>query len=245
MQRPTSLSLINPILASLPTFREMPTIQRVIDTLLDAVRFTGFAFLPEFTPRPGKNFTDLIIKWEVPPGWRELCLRNDFATVDPALRHCRKVVLPFVYRDAPYDPKREPRAAEVVQRAIDFGLGNGIVIPVLDARGCAGNLWLGGKDEPLAHADLPPIHMLTLHAFHRIQQLGHPAFENAAILNAREQEVLKWVADGKTAWEIGELLNISRRTVEWHIQHAMEKLGATNRMQAVVIAARDRLIDIS
>jgi DNA-binding CsgD family transcriptional regulator len=96
----------------------------------------------------------------------------------------------------------------------------------------------------LPHADLPPIHLLTLYAFYRIQQLGHPAFDNAANLNAREQEVLKCVADGKTAREIGALLNISRRTVEWHIQHAIEKLGAANRMQAVVIAARDRLIDI-
>jgi DNA-binding CsgD family transcriptional regulator len=224
----------------------MPTTQRVIDTLANAVRFAGFRFFClNLLPRPGQNFAELIIKCEVPPGWRELYLRNDFATVDPALRHCRKVVMPFAYRNAPYDPKREPRAAEVVQRAIDFGLGDGIVIPVLDARGSAGDLWLGGRDEPLPHADLPPIHLLTLYAFHRIQQLGHPAFDNAANLNAREQEVLKWVADGKTAREIGELLNISRRTVEWHIQHAIEKLGAANRMQAVVIAARDRLIDIS
>jgi DNA-binding CsgD family transcriptional regulator len=52
------------------------------------------------------------------------------------------------------------------------------------------------------------------------------------------------VANGKTAWEIGEVLNISRRTVEWHIQQAVEKLGAKNRVQAVVIAARDHLIEI-
>jgi LuxR family quorum sensing-dependent transcriptional regulator len=65
-----------------------------------------------------------------------------------------------------------------------------------------------------------------------------------ATLSGREREVLTWVADGKTAWQIGELLQISQRTVEWYIQQAVQKLGARNRMQAVVIAARHRLIDI-
>jgi DNA-binding CsgD family transcriptional regulator len=63
-------------------------------------------------------------------------------------------------------------------------------------------------------------------------------------LTDREREVLTWVADGKTAWEIGEVLEISHRTVEWYIQQAAQKLGARNRIQAVVIAARDGLIEI-
>jgi DNA-binding CsgD family transcriptional regulator len=63
-------------------------------------------------------------------------------------------------------------------------------------------------------------------------------------LTPREQQVLTWVARGKSAWEIGEILHIAKRTIDEHVQKAVRKLDAINRTQAVVIALRDRLIDI-
>jgi DNA-binding CsgD family transcriptional regulator len=62
-------------------------------------------------------------------------------------------------------------------------------------------------------------------------------------LTPRECEVLAWVAQGKSAWEIGEILHIAKRTVHEHIQTAVRKLGACNRVHAVVIALRDGIIE--
>jgi DNA-binding CsgD family transcriptional regulator len=62
-------------------------------------------------------------------------------------------------------------------------------------------------------------------------------------LTPREREILAWVSRGKTAWEIGEILHITRRTVESHIENATRSLGAATRTQAVAIALRERLID--
>ena len=64
-------------------------------------------------------------------------------------------------------------------------------------------------------------------------------------LTQRELEVLAWVARGKSAWEIGEILSITKRTVDEHAQRAAQKLGAGNRTQAVVIALGKRLIDVN
>ncbi|MEA2877465.1 MAG: hypothetical protein QOF14_2661 [Hyphomicrobiales bacterium] len=61
-------------------------------------------------------------------------------------------------------------------------------------------------------------------------------------LTEREREVLAWVAQGKSAWEIGKILNIAKRTVDEYAATAYRKLGAVNRAQAVAIAIRDRLI---
>jgi LuxR family quorum sensing-dependent transcriptional regulator len=61
---------------------------------------------------------------------------------------------------------------------------------------------------------------------------------------AREIEVLRWVANGKSAWEIGEILQITKRTVDEHVQAAVRKLGATNRTHAVALALRDGLIKL-
>ena len=63
-----------------------------------------------------------------------------------------------------------------------------------------------------------------------------------SMLTRREREVLDLVSDGLTAAEIGDFLNLSPRTVEWHVDKAMKKLGAKNRIQAVVLAIRDGLI---
>jgi DNA-binding CsgD family transcriptional regulator len=61
-------------------------------------------------------------------------------------------------------------------------------------------------------------------------------------LSPREREVLWWAAEGKSAQEIGEILNIAKRTVDEHTQKAIRKLGAANRTQAVATALRRKLI---
>jgi DNA-binding NarL/FixJ family response regulator len=58
------------------------------------------------------------------------------------------------------------------------------------------------------------------------------------LLSAREIEVLKHVADGNRNREIAERLFISEETVKVHIKHIMEKLGASDRTEAVTIAVR-------
>ena len=63
-------------------------------------------------------------------------------------------------------------------------------------------------------------------------------------LTSREVEVLSWVARGKSAWEIGEILDIAKRTVDEHAQTAVRKIGAVNRTHAVAIAVRDSIISI-
>jgi LuxR family transcriptional regulator, quorum-sensing system regulator BjaR1 len=55
---------------------------------------------------------------------------------------------------------------------------------------------------------------------------------------------LAWVAQGKSAWEIGEILDITKRTVDEHAHTAVRKLGAVNRTHAVAIAVRERIIDV-
>jgi DNA-binding NarL/FixJ family response regulator len=63
-------------------------------------------------------------------------------------------------------------------------------------------------------------------------------------LTAREAEVLRHLADGNRNKDIGELLFISEETVKVHIKHIMEKLGASDRTQAVAIAIRRGIIQL-
>ena len=62
-------------------------------------------------------------------------------------------------------------------------------------------------------------------------------------LNDREVEALTWVARGKTSAEIAQILALSKRTIDFHIDNARSKLGAATRTEAVIKAADGGLIE--
>src|SRR5262249_17048466 len=66
---------------------------------------------------------------------------------------------------------------------------------------------------------------------------------NLVQLNDGEGETMTWVAGGKTAAEMAQILGLTKRTVDFHIDNARTKLGAATRTQAVIKAATGRLID--
>lgn len=57
-------------------------------------------------------------------------------------------------------------------------------------------------------------------------------------LTPREREVLSWTANGKTAWEISVILNISESTVISHLRNSRDKLETVNVVQTIVEAMR-------
>lgn len=69
-------------------------------------------------------------------------------------------------------------------------------------------------------------------AYSRFLELLDASSSNSP-LTVRESECLKWVATGKTDIEVGTILDISPRTVRFHINNAKNKLGVATRIQAV------------
>jgi DNA-binding NarL/FixJ family response regulator len=73
--------------------------------------------------------------------------------------------------------------------------------------------------------------------------LEDPTRAPASELTAREEEVVKLVAESHTSEEIADLLHISRRTVERHRENILAKLGLTDRIQLTRYAIRRGFID--
>ena len=87
----------------------------------------------------------------------------------------------------------------------------------------------------------PGLAGLVLGEFRRLA--GEPAAEEAPVLTERETEVLRLVAKGLTARQIGERLVVSHRTVESHVQNTLRKLQLHNRVQLVRYAIERGLTD--
>jgi LuxR family quorum sensing-dependent transcriptional regulator len=88
------------------------------------------------------------------------------------------------------------------------------------------------------------LHVMAIYAHSTVRRLVAPEPVKRPALTPREREVLGWAAHGKSAWEIGEILHIAKRTVDEHATTAFHKLGAANRAHAVAIAVRDRIIEL-
>lgn len=123
--------------------------------------------------------------------------------------HARRAVLPLIIMTAHGDV---PSARSAFQaRAIDF------------------------LEKPFDHAQLrAAIDTAFSREGARLERSGDGA--KLATLTEREREVLEHVARGLHAKEIGAALGISRRTVEVHKTHIMEKLGARNLAELVRFA---------
>ena len=154
----------------------------------------------------------------------------------PAFRHCRRVLEPFFWYDT---PPVDAEDAERFRRAKEDGVPEALVVPVPGPRGAIGFGWFASatnsRTELLKHRFA--IQVVCIAGFYRLKDLVAPPDEpTQGRLTKREQEILGQVAEGMSSEEIGDMLHISERTVDWHASKAMDKLHAKNRVQAVVLA---------
>lgn len=179
-----------------------------------------------------------------PAEWSAIYMRDNLAAYDPVPRHGFRSVEPFEWSEAPFDPEAEPMSKAVMDRALDFRLAKGLFVPIHYGDSFSGAVSIGGERPDLGPGVKPALHLMSLYAHNRLRTLFQPAQATGPVLTAREREVLRWTAVGKSSWEIGMILAISERTVNAHVTSAMKKLHAVNRTAAVVNALRKREIEL-
>lgn len=69
-------------------------------------------------------------------------------------------------------------------------------------------------------------------------------FEEPPTLSPREKECILWTAEGKSSWEIGQILGISVNTVNFHIKNVMRKLDTCSRTSAAIKALQLGIIQL-
>jgi LuxR family transcriptional regulator, quorum-sensing system regulator BjaR1 len=208
--------------------------------------FSGFGFetiIITGLPNPDQEFSRMVLAKRWPTDWFNIYIENNFDRVDPVIRHCRSSIHPFEWAEAPYDAERERGAAEVMRRATDFGMVRGFIVPIHGLAGYEAAVSLGGIDLDLNGRSKPALHLMAMYGFERIRRLLEPAPDAPSQLTQREREVVAWASQGKSAWEIGEILHITQRTAEQHLENAARKLGAVNRTHTVAIAIRKKIIN--
>ena len=78
----------------------------------------------------------------------------------------------------------------------------------------------------------PHFHLAYLRATTRANE-DQPSDRQPA-LTAREEEIMRWVAEGKTNWEISIILHVSLNTIKFHLKNVYQKLGGVENRWAAV-----------
>jgi DNA-binding CsgD family transcriptional regulator len=176
-----------------------------------------------------------------PDSWFARYQSENYIEIDPIVRHCSKSILPVVWHQEP--TPAEPRARKMFCEAQQHGLMSGVTFSVFGKNQEIGLLSLttdSGREKDKRHvvAQLGHGYMVMIYThevMRRLQFACKPAGEEP-LMTQREAECLTWVSAGRTSWEIAHAMNISERTVNFHIANACRKLEAGTRRHAAAKA---------
>jgi two-component system nitrate/nitrite response regulator NarL len=127
---------------------------------------------------------------------------------------------------------------DTLMRAIDLGV-SGFVGKNQHLSELLGAIRLASQGEIAISASL----LLGLLGRKQRPRRQTPEVQKYETLTPRENEILSCLAQGRSAGEIAEMLNISPLTVRTHIRNLIEKLGVHSRLEAVTYAMQKGLID--
>jgi LuxR family quorum sensing-dependent transcriptional regulator len=223
----------------------LSTTDEVMDAVEQALRPLGFeTLIVNGLPHRVQRGEELVLASRWPAEFVTLYTREQYARYSPLSRQCKESDQPFEWNGTLYYHDADPRSAEVMRRAADFGMKRGFIVPIHGPKGYMACVGMTGAHFDLTAPTKAAIHLMAHYTFLRLRSLLVTQPVAKPNLTSREREVLMWVAAGKSAWEIGEILKISKRTVDEHSQTATRKLGAVNRAQAVAVALRNRIIEL-
>lgn len=218
-------------------------IKSVLDRFHDLVPFSGAVVCNvENMPSDKNPIFSNVINHSYNARWGEVYFENNFIEVDPVVNYSFSSKQPFTWsaafgRFASLDRK----AKDFITLANDFKLKDGIAHQI--ANPCSGTLLSLCISHPKNQYFARLVEHFTPHLHEALQRiLKHQTPILSSDLSEREREVLKWTGEGKSSWEIGIILNISERTVKFHILNIKNKLNAVNRAHAVAKGLRMNII---
>jgi LuxR family quorum-sensing system transcriptional regulator CciR len=190
---------------------------------------------------------------DLPPGW------NAIAPVsgDAVLAAASQSYAPFLWSDISRLVALSRPQRDFLDAAHAAGIGAAVAAPIHRPRGaqeagsysvfagCCSFLMKNGVPRPLE--SLAAAHYVGALAFDAVENLREPKSDTprGPQLTPRQRDCVVLVAQGKSDWEIGQVLGISESTVHKHIEDAKRRFGVSTRVQLVVRSLFDARLSFS
>lgn len=209
------------------------------------IGFKFFAFSTGCFTKTEHSHTPLFNNY--PADWNSEYEKKILGTIDPVVAHCNQSMLPVLwseelFRDVPWIWEA------LEQQKLQHGWSQAVHD---EDSGFCSILSLARSHRPVSAWELYENLGFSIFIGHHLHNLyartlpKESAKSSMAHLSPREIDVLKLAATGKTAYESARILNLSARTVNFHVQEAIRKLGVNNKVSAVIAAAKAGFLNSS
>jgi DNA-binding CsgD family transcriptional regulator len=226
--------------------------QRALERGLGAIGFAQFSYvgvnIEEVKERALVELEPEIIHMTNRPDWGARYITQNYSKNDPVVRQCFVNRAPIQWTETFMSTLRSADETRMMADAWENGLKRGYTIPIHGPGGELGMMMLSCRENDREFMRLMAEYEYDLqvmaYQFHDTlkRNVQRKAKLPPVPLTEREIEILRWTVDGKTAWEIGQILKISERTVNFHLQNVMNKFGVHNKTHAAAKAVSYGLI---
>jgi DNA-binding CsgD family transcriptional regulator len=175
-----------------------------------------------------------------PEEWMKKYQAEQYVAIDPIVEHCfmHNSNVPLLWSDKVFDT---PQRQDFWDDAKGHGVASGISVPV---RGANGEVALFSGANPQLTADALGHQVHVAGTMYVLGSYVHEAVRRLVYepekmkterpdLSRRETECLKWWIAGKSAWDIGQIVGLSERTVRFHLDKVKTKLGVRTKTQVI------------
>jgi DNA-binding CsgD family transcriptional regulator len=201
-----------------------------------ALGFRAVAYCLPRQPGISTSYDMDVIQHGFPPKVAEAYMEIGRGHADPVPRLAIEGGVPVRWSDmwAHIDPS--PDQAHFLEVMRELEMGDGYSIPVFGPNGRDATVSVGRavSKEALDTAPIERMHLLAQAAHTRVCVLSPDWHEHDNPLSAREMEILRWVARGKSNGVIADILSLSAGTVDTYLRRIYDKLDVSDRTSAAV-----------
>lgn len=187
---------------------------------------------------PGSHLEQPRLISTYPEAWTSHYIESRYQRIDPVIVETLHNREPFRWGTGFGSQCPSSAQQQLLDEAAQYGIKFGLTVPIHDGRGPIAALTFAADQRSRSfelcidkHERVLQLMALYFHAQVR-RRLKSDRKVGDVVLSPREYECLDWASRGKSAWEIGQILNLSRHTVVSYLDAAKRKLEVRTIVQA-------------
>lgn len=200
-------------------------------------------FMMTRLPALGEDAEPYVIAQTWPKAWLDRYREGKYFWHDPVSAYALTRARPFSWGEARKGSRATKLTRQIASEASSLGLLDGLGFPMGDPSSVQAVVSLASDHQ----IDLDPfsrqmLHLLCINAELRAVEIYDAVSVKFGALTEREKEVLRWIANGKSLIDTGQIMTLTERTVRDHLASTRQKLNATTTTHAVARALKSRQI---
>lgn len=171
-------------------------------------------------------------------GWERRYFNKQFYRFDDCLRHLKNATANFSWTDVRQGGESTSLGVRIMNEAGDFRCREGLLIPIRSFDGRMSVVSLMGEHVDLSEKARIALEVAAIYFTETGVRLKSSSDSErlSSLLTPRQVEILKWLSVGKRNADISDILGISVKTIDRHLEDARQRLNVLTTNQLLVTA---------